>query len=246
LAHKARAQVALQQRDASALAYHMRDMEDWFGRTENPALVAQCQRLAEQAKRAGLLHAPATAANEQNEDALELTQIRVALEACRGPAERLRAAIDLVLAETGAERGYLYLLEPGGLRFAAPLLGAEPPEALSKGLQAAVDEARRRPSDFSPGETFEIAVDDGDDGDDHAERARVRTSYTSTLLTVRRDDALVVVGAIAMVAAPQRPVAADKSFVEAVARAIYAAGDVRSVYLDVASEPNTVRARPVS
>ena len=66
LAHKARALLAIQQHDRETFELQLSEMEAWFGRTENPALIAQCQRLMEQAQRAGVLsgHRPASGTHE--------------------------------------------------------------------------------------------------------------------------------------------------------------------------------------
>jgi hypothetical protein len=54
LLHRARAEVAVLMSDRSAYELHAAAMTDRFHRTENPALVAQCDRLAAKAARAGL------------------------------------------------------------------------------------------------------------------------------------------------------------------------------------------------
>ncbi len=54
LLHKARAEVALLINDAAGLEAHLREMEQRFRRTRNPALVAQWERLSERAARAGM------------------------------------------------------------------------------------------------------------------------------------------------------------------------------------------------
>jgi hypothetical protein len=55
LTHKARALVAIQQRDRETFEQQLSEMEAWFERTDNPALIAQCQRLVEEAQRTGVL-----------------------------------------------------------------------------------------------------------------------------------------------------------------------------------------------
>jgi len=64
-------------------------------------------------------------------------------------------------------------------------------------------------------------------------------------LTFPRDRELVVVGAIAMVPSETSVAPVDPSFLESVARAIYSAGDVRSVYFDAPDSLATMRARPL-
>ena len=52
--HKARAEVALRMGDEGALELHLAELNRRFRGTRNPALIAQCERLAEQAVRQGL------------------------------------------------------------------------------------------------------------------------------------------------------------------------------------------------
>jgi hypothetical protein len=243
LLHKARAQVAIARRDRSACMHHLNQMETWFRRTDNPALIAQCQRLAKEARSAGVIEPSAPGETGDDWQLWQGSeQISVAFHACRGPSQRLQVAVDLVLSKTGAERGYLYLLEPAGLRFAAPLVGSEPPEGLLEDLRARIGRLRADPLRTRPDDTFETAVE----GDDDPARARATQSFTSLLLTFPKQRELVVVGAIALVAGETPITLGDTGFLETVARAIYAAGDVRSVYFDAADALTTVRERPSS
>jgi hypothetical protein len=50
LLHKARAEVALQERDVAAFELHATELGKRFGSTGNPALLAQCERLSEAAR----------------------------------------------------------------------------------------------------------------------------------------------------------------------------------------------------
>jgi hypothetical protein len=59
--HEARARVGIAQRDRGAFAYHWARMEHWFRRTENPALISACERLAAEGVRTGTISAPAEA-----------------------------------------------------------------------------------------------------------------------------------------------------------------------------------------
>src|SRR5260221_9443453 len=92
--------------------------------------MAQCQRIAEEGKILGMLGAGTqdlSGAPHQERDAISIEQ---AFRACRGAEERVQTALDLVVERSGAAHGYLYLLEPSGLRFAAPAVGAEPSAVL--------------------------------------------------------------------------------------------------------------------
>lgn len=241
LVHKGRAQVALLQNDAPVFKKHLHEMEAWFRRTDNPTLIGQCQRLSEQAKRTGLLQPARTNESGEQRRLPDFGPISAAIEACRGPAERLRAALDLLLAESGADRGYLYLLEPAGLRFAAPLVGAEPPDSLRRALEERVVRLRRDPSYVLSGDAFEITNHEAEAGDLPGARSRVR--YTPHLLAVAREFDLLVIGAAALVEETHALVKPAPSLLEGIARAIYAAGDVRTVYWDAREELITVRAR---
>jgi tRNA A-37 threonylcarbamoyl transferase component Bud32 len=241
LAHKARAEVALAQRDRQCLRRHLNEMDSWFRRSDNPALVAQCQRLFKEGRLAGVLDSDRPSEGGAGPMPREIAQVSVAFHACRGPAERLQVAIDLVVGKAGAERGYLYLLEPSGLRFAAPLVGSEPPEGLLKDLGARIERLREDPLRTRPEGTFETTVYD----DDPQFGSQSATDYVSLLLTFPRERELVVVGAIAMVPPSEVPLAKiDPSYLESIARAIYGAGDVRSVYFDAPDSLATMRARP--
>jgi hypothetical protein len=219
-------------------------METWFRRSENPALIAQCQRLAKEARVLGVIESERPAAPGAEQKVRDVAQVSVAFHACRGPSERLQVAIDLVLGKAGAERGYLYLLEPAGLRFAAPLVGSEPPEGLLKDLGARIERLREDPLRTRPDGAFETTVYDEEPEEQSLARSHSSTDYTSLLLTFPRERELVVVGAIAMVPSETPLSKVDPAFLESVARAIYSAGDVRSVYFDAPESFATMRARP--
>ncbi|HKU43483.1 MAG TPA: AAA family ATPase, partial [Polyangiales bacterium] len=136
LAHRARAQVAAAQADAASFQQHLHAMQEWFARTANPALIAQVQRLADEGRRRGLLKGTSDAPPPRVRR--EADEVRRAFADKRGPTERLQLAVDLLTEKSGAAEGYLYLLEPGGLRFAAPMVGAEPPVELLQELSACV------------------------------------------------------------------------------------------------------------
>jgi len=232
LAHKACAVVALQARDLPSFTAHLSEMESWFRRTDNPALMAQCQRLLEQAQLAGLVASGRSSVSGTHLKTSEGGPVSAALRACRGPAEQLRVVIDLLLAETGGERGYLYLLEPAGLRFAAPRVGAEPPGSLRERMQVKLTELARDPTASLSGLVWGIPQHSDD-----------LTPYTGLVLATARDRDVLVVGAVALVPGPQPLVAPRASFVESIARAIHAAEDVRSVYLEPGAGFVTVRAK---
>jgi hypothetical protein len=230
LTHKAMAQIALMQRDGVAFSARLQATRQWFGKTENPALLAQCERLAAAGRAAGLITgATATLARDPDH-----VKVNAAFCACRGPAERLQTALDLIVQSTGAVHGYLYVMEPGGLRFAAPAVGFEPPEELlgelgqlvavlgNAGLETELAEPAAAPAEL---ETVVC-----DDSGPVSLTAAQGSAYRSLPLITFGNGDIVVVGVVALVQgeAPLEPLRA--SFLEEVARGIYDAGDVRTVY----------------
>ncbi|HKP59888.1 MAG TPA: protein kinase [Polyangiales bacterium] len=230
LAHKARAQVAVLQRDRVAFGDHLRAMNGWFLRTDNPALMGQCQRLSEEGRAAGLHEGARAQNNRRRALTRNLNQVNTALNACRGRSERLQTAIELIIEHSGAAGGYLYLLEADGLRYVAPAVGIEPPEALRgelmsllHGLQSGQrPDARRDLGDWLETSTTVMARSPA--------ATDVRAcGYETQFLLVRQGDDLVVVGAVALQPGDEALHPIEFAFLEEVARGIYSAGDVCTV-----------------
>lgn len=229
LVHKARAQVALMQRDRATFGSQLRAMHGWFLRTDNPALIGQCQRLSEEGRAAGFVESTRTSTTRR---ALtrSLGQISATLNAARGRSERLQAAIDLILEHSGAVTGYLYVLDTDGLRFAAPAVGIEPPEALRGELMSLLHglqtgqrlDAHRDLGEWLESSTTVMARSSASDD--------VRTTgYEIQFLLVRQEEDLVVVGAVALVPGNEPMQSMEFAFLEEVARGIHDAGDVCTV-----------------
>jgi hypothetical protein len=229
LTHKAMAQVALMQRDAVAFSTQLQAMRQWFGKTENPALLAQCERLTAAGRAAGLVSG-ATAIVLRDRDHVK---VNAAFCACRGPGERLQTALDLIVQSTGAAHGYLYVMEPAGLRFGAPAVGFEPPEELLAELSRIVAALRNRdlqPELAASAEPKELATVVREDFGPVPVTAREGSAYRSLPLITTGNGELVVVGIAALVPGDAALEPLRASFVEEVARGIYDAGDVRTVY----------------
>jgi hypothetical protein len=229
LTHKAMAQVALMQRDAVAFSAQLQAMRQWFGKTENPALLAQCERLTAAGRAAGLVTG-ATSIVARDRDHVK---VNAAFLACRGPAERLQTALDLIIQSTGAVHGYLYVMEPAGLRFAAPAVGFEPPEELLAELGrtvAALGDDDSQTELTVPAAAQELETVVREDFGDVSLTAVQGRAYRSLPLITSGNGELVVVGIVALLQgeAPLEPLRA--SFLEEVTRGIYDAGDVRTVY----------------
>jgi hypothetical protein len=229
LVHKGRAQVALLQRDRTTFVHQLRAMHGWFLRTENPALIGQCQRLSEEGRAAGFVESSHTSSTRR---ALtrSLGQVTATLNAARGRSERLQAAIELIVEHSGATAGYLYVLDTDGLRFVAPAVGIEPPEALRGELMSLLHglqtggrpDARRDLGDWLESSTTVMARS--------SPSADLRaTGYEIQFLLVRQDEDLVVVGAVALVPGDEPLQTIEFAFLEEVARGIHSAGDVCTV-----------------
>lgn len=235
LTHKAWAWIALQQRDTETFRAHLDAMHGWFRRTDNPSLIAQCRSLADEGRRLEQLPDTRRYSLAPSDAMLSgLTAVRSAFGMCRGPIDRVHTALELVISATRAQRGHLYLMEPSGLRLAAPLVGLEPPDELRLELEARLNAFRDADDKTAVADntkvgrlTTAIANDESDPQMD-----LIGGTYRSLFLLVPRGGELVAVGAVALVAGEEgiRPV--DFALLEEIARGMYDAGDVQTVYFE--------------
>lgn len=238
LAHHTRAEIAVGQCDADAFRTHLRASRDWFARTDNPALVALTTNLAARGRRARLI-------DERRPDSRPtrgadvMPDVRVAYSACRGVDERREVALQLLVSAARAERGYLYLQGPEGLRFTAPMVGEEPPEALERELADALAQAVRgdcensEPPEVIAAIELQTLVEADADSFDRAVRG---APYQQLLLTLIDGHRTIGIGAVALVRGEDEALCAiPQPYVEEVARGLYAAGDVNTVYLGAGS-----------
>jgi len=239
LTHKVRAVLALHEEDGVAFRQNLDAMEEWFRRAENPSLIAQCHTLSDEGARAGLLGQARQYASAYPHSATDSeTKIRAAFGRCRGPADRLQTALEIIMASTGAERGYLYLVErDGDLRFAAPLVGHEPPEELKVELRTKLERFCDEKGETAIIEAAEpagmqtvIAKDDLPSIPPSA----ISKSFSSVFLVIPREGQLVAVGAVALIPGEEPLTGVDFAVLEEIARGIYDAADVQTVFLGAA------------
>jgi Protein kinase domain/AAA ATPase domain len=235
--HRARAQVALLAADAASFQHHLRQMSDWFRRAENPALVGQAQRFADEGRRAGMLPtADSLVPGAQGRREREQLEARRAFLSCRGPAERLQLALDLLVERAAAASGYLYLLGAHGLRYAAPMVGIEPPAELQLELTARIrveteDDETRVAEQVHPNALRTVIDFEHRPANDQRD-----ATYTYLVLSLEQPDKnIVIVGAVALVPGSEPTEPVDRTFLEEVARGIYDAGDVRTLYFQPAA-----------
>jgi hypothetical protein len=237
LTHQAAARMALALRNATEFRTQLDAMDQWFRRSDNPSLVAQCYRLADEGQRAGLLPDAREYVHTQGpKAAVSEEMIRQAFGRCRGASHRLATALEIVASAARAERGYLYLSEKqGGLRFAAPLVGHEPPEDLRIELAAKLDALCREENvktviyDAARPEGTATVLKTDDVPSDVYSAASL--NYSAVYLIFPRAERLVAVGAIALIPGDQPLLAIDPGVLEEVARGIYEAADVQTVFL---------------
>jgi len=218
--HRTRAQLALQMGDTSAFAHHLSEMNRWFRPTRNPALIAQCEKLASQGASPGQRDGSASNDTAASRQGAERTGTGGSvLGQCFGPEQRAQRALALVIDIASGTTGYLFAMTDEGLRLVAPLHGDAPPAGLEESVINEMD----------------AFVDEGDatvvsevEGAGKAKRASPLEGHghAISLLTARVRGTRVIVGAAALhsVDRPLRPVPART--LESIGDALYEAGDV--------------------
>jgi hypothetical protein len=107
LIHTALADMAILRRDAPAFERHAGAVEGCYYPTKNPALVAQASRLRLRARFAGMT-SESPPPRRSSPVSVRMMSWARALEACEGPAARAKVALDLVVANTRSQRGFLF------------------------------------------------------------------------------------------------------------------------------------------
>jgi hypothetical protein len=108
-------------------------MDRWLRPTENPALIARCERL----------HRELEAGDRKSRAALqtldmglpEVDQLGELLRGYKNRQERFERALEILLEHTGAASGHLFAVEDGELTWVAPRGRPQPDTALRQRLQ---------------------------------------------------------------------------------------------------------------
>lgn len=215
--HEARALVALDAGQQHAAEEHAVAMEARLTPTQNPVLIARCERLRRQVRPEELEPPDESARNELvtevvAEPAIEaetLADMMTVLSGCDTAGARAQRALELVLAASGSPRGYLFLAHDGVTHRVAPPLGNEPPDSVTKMVAKAVDDAqsgRDRPS------TRFIAEED-------------HTAWVCRMLPFTDEHREVPIGAVAMLQPEGFLPKPPASLLAAIAERLFAAGD---------------------
>jgi hypothetical protein len=112
LLHEARARVALTAKDADAFSTHLAAAEGWFRPMRVPSLIARCELLAQEgAEQFEGTRAPSSRPLSQTSG---VVTVRSALSECTGAQERADRALELILEESGAPEGHLFVVGADG------------------------------------------------------------------------------------------------------------------------------------
>jgi hypothetical protein len=138
LLHQAKAEAALLGSDAKTFERHVREMEQRFRSTRNPALVAQCERMLDRAAQLGLDRLDPL----DLEDADTVQEFSAMLSGTGELGEATdpcARALTVLQARTGAKSGYLYLRQEGALKLAASSDANGPPRLVEEALNELAD-----------------------------------------------------------------------------------------------------------
>jgi hypothetical protein len=241
LLHKARAQVALAAGDREAFERHFALLETCFRSTQNPVLIAQCARLAQDAVRAGVRELVAEDERAASGSSLPPhTAVSRQLREYRVAEQRWDYAVRAALAQSGARAAYLYLLRAERLELVAAQPAGEPEEAVRAELLGLVERARSEESvaggsDAIPTRALERGSSAGS-GDDLDGESRTQTlagpanehrtsSHRLVVLSAWRSGKRAVVGGVVLELADAEP-GPTLPYFESIGQALYEAGDV--------------------
>jgi hypothetical protein len=212
--HEARALVAAMERNGEVHHRHAARLEELFGQTRNPVLLARSQRVMDVGS-AGAAKVPTSAelaseAVTMVERPAEMTLRSSVLSGARGTAQRLERALEVLVWEAAGARGFLYLVRDGRLALAAPFHGDEPATEIAEELGRRATESPR-----AEGNALELPGGKG--------------QWLPVLMPVQRDGAERVVAAAAIIrgALPLRPVPAPLR--EQLAEELWQAGDATAM-----------------
>lgn len=125
LIHTALADMAILRRNVPAFERHATAVEDFYYPTKNPALIAQASRLRLRARFAGMT-SDAPPPRRSSPVSVRIMSWARALEACGDSAARAKVALDLIVANTRSERGFMFEDDSVGPTLVASSTGEVP------------------------------------------------------------------------------------------------------------------------
>jgi hypothetical protein len=135
LLHGARAEVAILTADAETFETHFAEMERRFRSTNNPALFAQCEHLAERATRAGVRKAAEGLVERKPWDAAANATVAPMADLTLAPNPS-ESALRLLVERTHAKAGYLYVFHSDSLKLICATGPNEPPHGVETELRS--------------------------------------------------------------------------------------------------------------
>ena len=216
--HRTAAELAHMHGDVLAFEHHLNEMQRWHTPTKNPALIAQCERLRNEA--AGL--APEAAAGSETNTFFTTAQGHSAtfLTTCRTTAERRQRALELVAAQTTASEAYLFTRSSDDEPVLLCQLGERATETPEERLLEAVRSM------------FEDIPDDSEDtafvaGSELTAATQTAPRHRLLPLTVEHENKRMLIGAIAVAGSVlHRPV--SHGLLRDLALALFRSGDMVS------------------
>jgi tetratricopeptide (TPR) repeat protein len=139
LLHKARAEVALAAGDSVAFEEHVREMEQRFRSTRNPALTAQCERLLDRAARLGMRKLEPLAVQDAETVQGLSAMVSGTVGELSATVDPCAHALQLILVRAKAKSGFLYLRRQGEMQLAAASDPNPPPRFLEEALKELAD-----------------------------------------------------------------------------------------------------------
>ncbi|HYV45170.1 MAG TPA: protein kinase [Myxococcaceae bacterium] len=212
--HEARALVAAMERNGEVHHRHAARLEELFGPTRNPVLLARSQRVMDVGPAAARVPSSAELATEAvtmvERPPAEVTLRSAVLGGARGTAQRLERALEVLVWEAAGARGFLYLVRDGQLALAAPFHGDEPATEIC-------EELGRRATEVPVAEVGALELPGG------------KGQWLPVLMPVQRDGAPRVVAAAAIIkgALPLRPV--PELLLSQLAEELWQAGDATAM-----------------
>jgi hypothetical protein len=141
LVHQAKAETRLLASDQKGFETHVREMEQRFRSTRNPALIAQCERMLDRAARLGMARLEALDLDDANtvQEFSAMVSGTSDLGEATDPCAR---ALNVLQIRTGAKSGYLYLRQEGALKLAASSDADGPPRVVEEALNELAEKPR--------------------------------------------------------------------------------------------------------
>jgi hypothetical protein len=121
------AQVALAARDTTTFAAVQKHLVATCTQVDSKAFAGRLSALLRMSVGGGFEPVELTPRPLRRREAATLARVRTELELCSGAAERASRSLGLVLQQSGAQRGYLYLSQPDGFVLAASRSVDPPP-----------------------------------------------------------------------------------------------------------------------